>query len=285
MTRLSILVGDGPGSVNGALLATMLGRWAERAGVDVTVEVVSAASYPTALADAEDARRRPRRRRRAGVATSRRAPAPPIPTVYVDLSFDGSHGRALDGRVVFGRGVDTYVWAATHVAAWLRWPPVTVRYGDQRDQFGELRTPDRPGPHPVVVLVHGGFWRAHWELDLMDDLAIDLAAAGLGLVEHRVPPRPRLVARRPRRRRRGRRSPRLIADDHDLAIDRTALVGHSAGGHLVLWAGGRRRHGPVAEVDGRPGARRAAGSGHAISSTVPPATSATAAAEFLGAGR
>ena len=79
---------------------------------------------------------------------------------------------------MFGRGVDTYVWAATHVAAWVRWPPVTVRYGDDRDQFGELRTPDSAGPHPVVVLVHGGFWRAHWALDLMDDLAIDLAAAG-----------------------------------------------------------------------------------------------------------
>ena len=121
MTRLSILVGDGPRSANGALLATMLGRWAARTGVDVTVDVVSAASYPTARADAEDAA--------DGlvvdvelVAHEGRGAAPRIPTAYVDLSFDGSNGRAVDGRVVFGRGVDTYVWAATHVAAWVRWP-------------------------------------------------------------------------------------------------------------------------------------------------------------------
>ena len=244
MTRLSILVGDGPGSANGALLTTMLGRWSARTGVDVTVDVVSAASYPTARADAEDAA--------DGLVVdvelvSHEVPgvAPRVPTVYVDLSFDGSHGRALDGRVVFGRGVDTYVWAATHVAAWVRWPPVTVRYGDDRDQFGELRTPDSAGPHPVVALVHGGFWRAHWALDLMDDLSIDLAAAGWASwnIEYR----------------RGAGSWRhalddvaaavdhlaVIAGEHDLAIDRTALVGHSAGGQLVLWAGGRRLHGPV----------------------------------------
>jgi acetyl esterase/lipase len=122
--------------------------------------------------------------------------------------------------VLFGRGVDTYVWAARHVAAHLRWEAEPIRYGSHRDQFGELRVPGGPGPHPVVVLVHGGFWKAQWELDLMDRLAIDLAAAGWASwnVEYRKGPGSWRAA---------------LAD-----------VG-AAGGHLVLWAGARRRHGPA----------------------------------------
>ncbi|HET7087960.1 MAG TPA: hypothetical protein VFL17_04860 [Anaerolineae bacterium] len=31
-------------------------------------------------------------------------------------------------------------------------------YGDDPNQMGELGLPSGPGPHPVVVLVHGGCW-------------------------------------------------------------------------------------------------------------------------------
>jgi acetyl esterase/lipase len=41
-------------------------------------------------------------------------------------------------------------------------PPADHRlaYGDDPNQIGELRLPPHPGPHPVVVLVHGGCWKA-----------------------------------------------------------------------------------------------------------------------------
>ena len=227
-----------------ALVTSLLARWSERAGVDVTVEAVTPGSYPTAravaatradglLIDVELVRLEPS------------APAPAaVPVVYVDLAIDGWAGPELDGRVVFGRGLDTFVWGAKHLAATLRSSPTTVPYGPHPHQFGELRCPPGPGPHPVVVLVHGGFWKSHWELDLMDDLAIDLAGAGWAAwnVEYRKGPGSWRHALDDVAAAVDHLA--LLADDHGLDTDRVALVGHSAGGHLVLWAAGRRDHGP-----------------------------------------
>jgi hypothetical protein len=43
-------------------------------------------------------------------------------------------------------------------------PPADHRlpYGDDPSQFAELRLPSGAGPHPVVVLVHGGCWKAEY---------------------------------------------------------------------------------------------------------------------------
>lgn len=35
-----------------------------------------------------------------------------------------------------------------------------IAYGKEIEQFGELRVPSGAGPHPVVILIHGGCWRA-----------------------------------------------------------------------------------------------------------------------------
>ena len=39
-----------------------------------------------------------------------------------------------------------------------------VRYGDHPEQFAELTRPDGDDPVPVAVIIHGGFWRAKWDL-------------------------------------------------------------------------------------------------------------------------
>jgi acetyl esterase/lipase len=115
------------------------------------------------------------------------------------------------------------------------------RYGPHRSQIAELHLPAGPGPHPVCVLVHGGCWRPRYDLHLMDDLAADLAARGWAAwnVEYRrVGPRA------------GGGWPETGADvaaaiDQLAAVGalldllRVAAVGHSAGGHLALWAAGR----------------------------------------------
>ncbi|MCU1497000.1 MAG: hypothetical protein JWM47_953 [Acidimicrobiales bacterium] len=95
-----------------------------------------------------------------------------------------------------------------------------------------------------MVLVHGGFWRAGYDLSLMDGLAADAVAAGWAVwnIEYR------------RVGEEGGGWPGTFADvaaavDH-LAVladvdgepldpARTAIVGHSAGGHLATWVAAR----------------------------------------------
>src|SRR4051812_49594109 len=53
------------------------------------------------------------------------------------------------------------------------------RYGDHVDQFADLLLPrETDGPLPVAVLLHAGFWREQYSLDLAEDLARDLARRG-----------------------------------------------------------------------------------------------------------
>ena len=37
-------------------------------------------------------------------------------------------------------------------------PDHQVAYGDDQYQIANLRIPDADGPHPVVVVIHGGCW-------------------------------------------------------------------------------------------------------------------------------
>ena len=45
-------------------------------------------------------------------------------------------------------------------------PPADARlaYGTDPNQFGELRLPKSGGPFPIVMNIHGGFWRAKYDL-------------------------------------------------------------------------------------------------------------------------
>lgn len=116
-------------------------------------------------------------------------------------------------------------------------------YGAGRSEFAELWLPEAGGgPFPVAVLVHGGFWKADYSRKLMHPLAEDLAGRGWAVwnLEYR---------------RLGRQSgggwPETFDDvaagiDHLAAVvgapvdlDRVVAIGHSAGGHLALWAATR----------------------------------------------
>lgn len=119
-----------------------------------------------------------------------------------------------------------------------------IRYGPQAEQFGELWSPSGAGPHPVVMLLHGGFWRRRYGLDIMHGLADDLRRRGMAAwnVEYRRVGSP------------GGGWPGTF-DDVAAAYDAldpepAAIVGHSAGGHLALWLGARRRPGVVVALAG-----------------------------------
>jgi acetyl esterase/lipase len=124
-------------------------------------------------------------------------------------------------------------------------PDAVVRYGPAPAQVAELFLPKGKGPHPVVVLLHGGCFLKEFEgLAQTSAIAADLAARGYAVwnVDYRKLGEPgggypgtfqdvataidRLREEAPRR---------------DLDLSRVVALGHSAGGHLALWAASRAK--------------------------------------------
>lgn len=52
------------------------------------------------------------------------------------------------------------------------------RYGPRPQQMAELRLPAGEGPHPVAVILHGGYWQARYSRRVTRPLAADLARRG-----------------------------------------------------------------------------------------------------------
>jgi acetyl esterase/lipase len=115
----------------------------------------------------------------------------------------------------------------------------TLRYGTDPSQLVELTRPAGRAKG-VVVVIHGGFWRSRYDLSLGRPLAASLAANGWVAVNIEY-----------RRVGSGGGWPGTF-DDVAAAIDALADVegldtsavitlGHSAGGHLAVWAAGRTR--------------------------------------------
>jgi acetyl esterase/lipase len=128
-------------------------------------------------------------------------------------------------------------------------PGQTHRYGPHRSQRAELHLPPWPGPHPVMILIHGGSWQARYGKIVMRALAGDLVRRGFAAwnIEYRRvgdgggwPTTFQDVAE----------AVDHLADvDAPLDLSRVSALGHSAGGHLALWVAGRE-HLPA----GAPGA-------------------------------
>jgi acetyl esterase/lipase len=130
-------------------------------------------------------------------------------------------------------------------------PDATAAYGDHPDHVIDFFTPRGQGgpggPAPVVVVLHGGAWRAPYDRRHISPFADFLARHGFAVasVEYRRGGDDDSVA--------GRWPDTL--DDVAAALDalpalvrellpqadprRTVLTGHSAGGHLALWGASR----------------------------------------------
>ena len=123
----------------------------------------------------------------------------------------------------------------------LRRAPEHHRYGGLPHQVCDLHRPRGPGPFPVAVVLHGGYWQPPYTKLIMRPLCQDLARRGYAAwnVEYR------------RLGRDGGGWPMTFDDvadgidllaeleDGDLDLSRVTLVGHSAGGQLALWAAAR----------------------------------------------
>ena len=108
-----------------------------------------------------------------------------------------------------------------------------MRYGPAASQFIDIVGSPLG---PVAVVIHGGFWRSEYGLDLMVPLCDDLADHGW-------------QAWNVGYRRLGETGGGWPGTFDDIAsavtcVPRTrpvVCIGHSAGGHLALWAATRRR--------------------------------------------
>jgi acetyl esterase/lipase len=120
-----------------------------------------------------------------------------------------------------------------------------IHYGSAPSQFADLWLPGGEGLHPVVAMLHGGCWRADLPgVDLMAYAADDLRRHGIAVwnIEYRRLGEP------------GGGYPgtfedvaaavdwlRNVASANKLDLKNVVAVGHSAGGHLGLWAAARPR--------------------------------------------
>jgi acetyl esterase/lipase len=112
-------------------------------------------------------------------------------------------------------------------------------YGGLPEQVGEWWLPRAPHPLPLVVLVHGGFWRPGYDRHLQDAVAVALVDRGYAVwnIDYRssVHDWPATFADAAGALDHVAGSPRAGAVD----LARVAVVGHSAGGHLALWLASR----------------------------------------------
>ncbi|MBJ6121845.1 alpha/beta hydrolase family protein [Sphingomonas mollis] len=124
-------------------------------------------------------------------------------------------------------------------------PDATVEYGADQMQKVDVWLPKGKGPFPVVLMVHGGCWQTGIaDRKLMNWVAADLRADGIAVwnIDYRGVDRA------------GGGYPGTFTDiakavdqltvdagKFNLDIRHVVAVGHSAGGHLALWAAGRSR--------------------------------------------
>jgi acetyl esterase/lipase len=123
-------------------------------------------------------------------------------------------------------------------------PSATIRYGEAATQIVDLWLPAGKGPHPTVLMVHGGCWQTEIaDRRIMNWIADDLRTRGIAVwnIDYRGVDRD------------GGGYPgtfqdtaaaadllRSHAKTYNLDISRVVAVGHSAGGHLALWLAARR---------------------------------------------
>jgi acetyl esterase/lipase len=124
-------------------------------------------------------------------------------------------------------------------------PSVKIAWGPGGAQIADLWLPDGPGPHPVVLMIHGGCWQTKIaNRSIMDWAAEDLRRRGMAVwnIEYRGVDEagggyPGTFADAAG----GADALRQYAERYRLDLKRVIAFGHSAGGHLALWLAARPR--------------------------------------------
>lgn len=112
-----------------------------------------------------------------------------------------------------------------------------MAYGSDANQFIDLRMPKARGAHPLAICIHGGFWRAKYDLEYLGHLCAVLKARGIATAN--------LEYRRVGNAGGGwpgtfediRTAHRFLlqnAQRYGFDTRRVIVLGHSAGGQLAL---------------------------------------------------
>jgi acetyl esterase/lipase len=113
-------------------------------------------------------------------------------------------------------------------------PDQTLAYGPEPEQVADIRSRAGAESRPLLILVHGGFWRPAYDRLHLACLSVALVGIGhtVATIEYRrLPGRPEHTVDDMRRALEC--LPITLGSRHD---GRVILIGHSAGGHLVLWS-------------------------------------------------
>jgi acetyl esterase/lipase len=111
-----------------------------------------------------------------------------------------------------------------------------VHYGSGPEQFGDLYLPNSKGPHPVLMNIHGGYWRARYNLDHASRFCRALSESGVAVwaLEYRRVGNPGggwpgtfedVLS--------GWSTLRRIASEYHLDLKHAILCGHSVGAQLA----------------------------------------------------
>ena len=130
-------------------------------------------------------------------------------------------------------------------------PTARISYGSAPLQFANLRLPRTPGPHPVVVFIHGGCWLSAFDIAHTGKLEQALADSGFAVwsIEYRRVgddgaewPNAYLDIAQ------GADYLRRVASQYQLDLNRVIASGHSAGGAFALWLAARGKIAPSSDL-------------------------------------
>jgi acetyl esterase/lipase len=118
-------------------------------------------------------------------------------------------------------------------------PDLRFPYGQDANQFVDVRIPAGKGPHPIVFFIHGGYWRSKYDLTYAGHLCHALKQAGIATwnIEYRRVGNP--GGGWPGTFEDVRSAYRALREHKNDSIARLDLkklcvAGYSAGGHLAL---------------------------------------------------
>jgi acetyl esterase/lipase len=119
-------------------------------------------------------------------------------------------------------------------------PDLRVAYGSGRDHYLDLRFPRNgqgKGPYPLVINIHGGFWRTKYTLDHASHLCAALTAKGVVTANLEYTRGDDQRCAWPYALQDLRCAYRFLAEracQFEAARERVVVMGHSSGGHLAL---------------------------------------------------